>query len=101
MSKEKEANEIEALKRSWERDPTWDIEDTEGFEAYRDELLAFSQERKSYWQKQLIKHQNELASKICPILSIGIEGFGYCKVEQCAWWNEANECCVVRALTLR
>lgn len=36
--------EVEALKASWLRDPCWDIEDTEGFEAFRDELKAFSDE---------------------------------------------------------
>lgn len=30
--------EIAALKRNWLADPCWDIEDTEGFEAHRDEL---------------------------------------------------------------
>jgi hypothetical protein len=33
--------EIERLKRSWRNDPHWDIEDAEGFEDHRDELLAF------------------------------------------------------------
>lgn len=33
--------EVEALKDSWCRDPSWDIEDTPGFEGWFDELLAF------------------------------------------------------------
>lgn len=33
--------EIADLKRQWLNDPSWDIEDTEGFEAHRDELLAW------------------------------------------------------------
>lgn len=36
--------QVEKLKRQWEEDPTWDIEDTEGYEAYRAELLRFHQE---------------------------------------------------------
>lgn len=37
----KSREEIEQLKTSWEFDPCWDIEDTEGFEAHRDELRVF------------------------------------------------------------
>lgn len=33
--------EIEALKAAWLKDPCWDIEDTEGFEAWHTELLLF------------------------------------------------------------
>ncbi len=33
--------EIAELKQHWLQDPCWDIEDTEGFEAHRDELLNF------------------------------------------------------------
>lgn len=33
---------VEKLKANWESDPCWDIELTEGFEAWRDELKAFS-----------------------------------------------------------
>ena len=34
-------HEIEILKRQWQADPCWDIEDTEGFEAHRQELAAW------------------------------------------------------------
>lgn len=34
--------EIDQLKHEWQRDPCWDLADTEGFEAHRDELAAFS-----------------------------------------------------------
>lgn len=33
--------DVDRLKAEWLADPCWDIEDTEGFEAFRDELLAF------------------------------------------------------------
>ncbi|MFX1487479.1 MAG: hypothetical protein ACFFBS_10400, partial [Promethearchaeota archaeon] len=36
--KEKTREEIEKLKQDWMLDPFWDIEDTEGFELYRNEL---------------------------------------------------------------
>lgn len=39
-------DEIESLKANWQADPCWDIEDTDGFEAHRFELLAFSNAHK-------------------------------------------------------
>lgn len=33
--------EIEKLKASWLNDPCWDIEDSEGFEVHKEELLAY------------------------------------------------------------
>jgi hypothetical protein len=37
----KTRQEIEALKANWIGDPCWDIEDTQGYEEYRTELLAY------------------------------------------------------------
>jgi len=37
-------NLIEKLKLDWLEEPSWAIEDTEGFEENRDELLAFRRE---------------------------------------------------------
>lgn len=42
----KTTQEIEDLKAQWIKDPIWDIEDTEGFEDYRNDLLNFSAEWK-------------------------------------------------------
>jgi len=39
------AVELDELKRSWNEDPCWDIEETEGFEAHRSELLNYRLER--------------------------------------------------------
>ncbi len=36
---------IEELKQQWLGDPSWDIEETEGFEEYRAELLLFRLEQ--------------------------------------------------------
>lgn len=33
--------EIDALKASWREDPSWDLEETEGFEAHKAELLRY------------------------------------------------------------
>ena len=101
--------EIDALKRSWERDPCWDIEDTEDFEEHREELLAYRKEKEAEWKAMAEKHRAMLAAKICPLRSQTYKG-AYdqdlhedmsCLMEQCAWWNEVEECCVIRALTLR
>lgn len=41
--------ELRLLKLDWKRDPCWDIEETEGFEAHRDELLAFRKKQEQKW----------------------------------------------------
>lgn len=56
----KTPEEIEALKWNWVNDPCWDIEDTEGFEAHRDELAVFRQEREAVWEAA---RQSRLAAK--------------------------------------
>ena len=40
----KTQDEVEALKANWINEPSWDIEETEGFEGHRAELVAFRQE---------------------------------------------------------
>ena len=48
--------------------------------------------------------------KICPILNINNtntsdmrisakNGLVYCLEKECAWWDEANDCCIVQALS--
>ncbi len=48
----KTRHEIETLKAGWLRDPCWDIETTETFEAHRDELLAFRQAAEAGWKAE-------------------------------------------------
>ncbi len=48
----KTRREIETLKAGWLRDPCWDIETTETFEAHRDELLAFRQATEAGWKAE-------------------------------------------------
>jgi hypothetical protein len=43
--------EIEKLKRDWFADPCWDIEHTDGFEAHREELVAFRQRSEAEWER--------------------------------------------------
>ena len=40
---------VESLKANWSYDPAWDIEHTEGFEEYHDELLAYRLTMEEEW----------------------------------------------------
>lgn len=55
----KTRDEIEALKEGWKRDPIWDIEDTEGFEQHREELLAWRRD----WEDEVNKRVAANAKK--------------------------------------
>jgi len=46
--------EIEDLKKQWIGDPCWDIADTEGFEAHRDELQQFQDAQEAEWERSYI-----------------------------------------------
>ncbi len=91
----REDNEIEALKSNWRRDPAWDLEDTEGFEEHRAELKAFSDNQRAQWKDQAKERHTKLENMVCPLLGIGKEGYGYCRVEECAWWHRDREKCGV------
>ena len=52
VSTQKPHGEVEKLKAAWLRDPCWDIEETEGFEAHREDLLAFRLEREAHRRQQ-------------------------------------------------
>jgi hypothetical protein len=41
--------DIAELKSQWRRDPCWDIEETAGFEAHRDELTAYREKCEREW----------------------------------------------------
>lgn len=55
--------EVERLKQNWMNDPCWDIENTEGFEAHHDELLAFSKEHKANCQMRDLAALAEIAKQ--------------------------------------
>tara|TARA_B100000953_G_scaffold290249_1_gene275093 strand:+ start:12297 stop:12587 length:291 start_codon:yes stop_codon:yes gene_type:complete len=59
---------IEELKEQWKSDPIWDIEDTEGFEAYYDELRSF----RLQYESELEKKDNERLLEKSK--QLGIEG---------------------------
>lgn len=51
----KTEEELDDLKSNWSKDPWWEIEDTEGFQDHREELLA--------WRKDLNK-KHKIARKV-------------------------------------
>ena len=64
----KTQEEINELKRQWEQDPCWDIEDTEGFEDHARDLLAYRKQKESEWEKQKQKELEYVAD------SLGVPG---------------------------
>jgi len=46
----KTRRDIEQLKAAWLRDPLWDLDDTEGFEAHQDELRQFRLTTGARWR---------------------------------------------------
>lgn len=64
----KTRTEVEELKLHWRSDPCWDIEDSEGFEAYHDELKAYSEEWQKRWQTA------RLARLLAKAEEIGVPG---------------------------
>lgn len=57
------ADEIERLKRDWKDDPCWDLENTEGYEAYREELRAFRLATEAAWERQRQEREKALDAK--------------------------------------
>lgn len=47
----KTREEVQWLKAQWLEDPCWDIEETEGYADYYDELSAFRQRQESKWKR--------------------------------------------------
>lgn len=42
--------DVDRLKSGWKDDPIWDIEETPGFEDFRDELKSFRQTCEANWE---------------------------------------------------
>ena len=71
MTVTKTREEVEKLKREWVSDPIWDIEDTEGFEEYREELLEFALKQQEIWEEEAEQKRIEEAEYA---RSLGVEG---------------------------
>ena len=54
--------DVDNLKQEW--DGSWDIEDAEGFEEYREELLAFRKGQEAEWQARRAAEMAKYAEKI-------------------------------------
>ena len=100
MTREKTREDVENLKENWLRDPCWDIEDTEGFEGYYDELLAFRLEKEAEWtakqnewkETEIAKMRQEAAEKYCPMRT------AQCRADLCAWWGYGQ--CAVASIAI-
>ena len=56
--------EIDELKECWCYEPTWDIEDSEGFAEHAEELKAFRLEMEAQWEREFQAELREYAMKI-------------------------------------
>ena len=105
MTMPKSPEEVRKLKENWRRDPCWDIEDTEGFEDYREELLQYRLNVEAERKQKAKEEHDRLASFVCPMTFKWVDygrddrGFTYqnCLVENCAWWDGKQ--CAVKMLT--
>jgi hypothetical protein len=64
----KTPEELQRLKDHWSRDPCYPLEDAEGFEQHRAELLAYSEQWKAAqwqreWEERLVRKATQLG---CP-----------------------------------
>lgn len=60
----KTREDIEKLKKSWLADPCWDIEDSEGFEEFKEELTAFHKEQDEKWEKKKLEREIARGEKV-------------------------------------
>jgi len=97
-------DKVEKLKQDWVKDPCWDIEDTEGFEGFREELQAFSRAMKLFWKSQAETALAAKAKLTCPLMSI-MEGFNggemRCITSRCAWWSDKHGECNINLICRR
>jgi hypothetical protein len=56
--------DVERLKKDWFSDPIWDIEQTEGFEQYQAELLAYRLECEAKWEAEQKTELEHFAAEI-------------------------------------
>ena len=76
----KTREEVEKLKAEWLEDDSWDIEDTEGFEEYRDELYILRLETELKWCR---KERLRLITRYQNFISVCHDIFGVNEVSNC------------------
>lgn len=67
----KSREEVEQLKQSWKEDPCWDIEETEGFAEYNEELLEYRLKCEAIWDSNAKEKDLQIDAKA---KELGIEG---------------------------
>ena len=67
----KTKEDIEQLKQSWMKDPCWDIEDTEGFEEYYEELKAWREERDRQIEKRIAEQAEKRIEAVMNATGLG------------------------------
>jgi len=65
----KSLEEVEKLKVQWQSDPCWDIENTEGFEEHKVELLAYRKNASLNGNKCIWSGRSRLTNKQNPWVS--------------------------------
>lgn len=55
--------DLKQLKDNWILDPCWDIEETEGFEKYYEELKKFRLKKEKEWEEQRNAELQKIADK--------------------------------------
>lgn len=55
--------DIEKLKQNWKKDPCWDLCDTDGFEAHKEDLKAYQDEMEQVWEQEREHKKREQQSK--------------------------------------
>ena len=60
----KNKQELNELKSNWLLDPSWDIEQTEGFSEHYNELLNFRLEKEEGWERDRQRLISEKATKL-------------------------------------
>jgi hypothetical protein len=63
--------DVERLKRDWYDDPIWDIYNTEGFEAYTEELRIYQKECEEIWEE---KSRERMAKTDAEADKLGVRG---------------------------
>jgi len=56
--------EVDELILSWREDPAWEIEETEGFEEHKDELLAVRLKCEAEWKAKAQREHAEARAKL-------------------------------------
>lgn len=59
----KTREEIESLKRDWEKDPSYEFEEIDGFEDHYEELKAFADQKKKEWKEKHEKWERDKAKE--------------------------------------